>query len=72
MLLEHPAVVGEQLLEAHAHGEDEQEPQHGAEEQCRHQRLALVTHGLAANTQRDKRRTVNTNRDNEISDNDNH
>lgn len=55
MLLEHPAVVGEQLLEAHAHGEDEQEPQHGAEEQCRHQRLALVTHRLAANTEGQKK-----------------
>lgn len=26
VLLEHPAVVGEELLEAQAHGEDEQEP----------------------------------------------
>lgn len=26
VLLEHPAVVGEELLEAEAHGENEQEP----------------------------------------------
>lgn len=34
MRLKHPAVVGEELLEAQAHGEDEQKPQHGAEDHC--------------------------------------
>lgn len=33
MLLEHPVVVGEQQLEAEAQGEDEGEPQQGAEDQ---------------------------------------
>lgn len=49
MLLKHPSVVREELLEAQAHGEDEQEPQHGAEEHRRQHRLALRTHGLAGN-----------------------
>lgn len=47
MLLEHPAMVGEQLLEAETHGEDERQPQHSAEEHCRHHRLALGTQRLA-------------------------
>lgn len=52
VLLEDPAVVGEQLLEAQAHGEDEEEPQHGAEEHGRQQRLALGAHRLAGNHKR--------------------
>ena len=34
VLLEHPSMVGEELLKAETHGEDEQQPQHGAEEHC--------------------------------------
>lgn len=44
MWLKHPAVVREKLLEAQAHGEDEQEPQHGAEEHRREQDLTLGAH----------------------------
>lgn len=47
MWLKHPAVVREELLEAQAHGEDEHEPQHGAEDHCWQQHLALGTQGLA-------------------------
>lgn len=47
MLLKHPAVVGKQLLEAEAHGKDQEEPQESAEEHCRHRSLALSTEGLA-------------------------
>lgn len=47
VLLEDPAVIGEELLEAQAHGEDEQEPQQSAEEHCRNHRLTLAAHGLA-------------------------
>ena len=49
MRLKHPAMVREELLEAQAHGEDEQEPQHGAKEHCRHQHLTLGAHGLTGN-----------------------
>lgn len=41
MLLEHPAVVGEEQLEAEAQSQDDGEPQHGAEDQCRQHGLAL-------------------------------
>lgn len=47
MRLKHPAVVWEELLEAQTHGEDEQQPQHGAEDHCWQQHLALGTHRLA-------------------------
>lgn len=49
MWLKDPAVVWEELLEAQAHGEDEQKPQHGAEDHCWQQHLALGTQGLAGN-----------------------
>lgn len=52
--LKHPAVVREELLEDQAHGEDEQEPQHGAEEHSRHQHLTLRAHGLAVGGDREK------------------
>lgn len=54
MRLKHPAVVREELLEDHAHGEDEQEPQHGAEEHGRHQHLTLRAHGLSVGGDREK------------------
>lgn len=41
MLLEHPAVVREQLLQAQLHGEDEGEPQQSAEHHGRDDRLTL-------------------------------
>lgn len=52
MWLKHPAVVREKLLEAQAHGEDEQEPQHGAEEHRWEQDLTLGAHRLARGRQR--------------------
>lgn len=52
--LKHPAVVREELLEDQAHGEDEQEPQHGAEEHSRHQHLTLRAHRLAVGGDRQK------------------
>lgn len=52
--LKHPAVVREELLEDQAHGEDEQEPQHGAEEHSRHQHLTLRAHGLSAGGDREE------------------
>lgn len=39
-------VVGQQLLEAHAHGEDEGEPEQRAEQHRRHHRLTLGTQRL--------------------------
>lgn len=45
-LLEHPTVVGEELLQAHAHGEDEGEPEQRAEQHRRHHRLTLGTQRL--------------------------
>lgn len=56
MRLKHPAVVREELLKNQAHGEDEQEPQHGAEEHSRHQHLTLRAHGLAVEGDREKGR----------------
>lgn len=41
VLLEHPAVVGEQQLEAEAQSQDEREPQECAEHQGRKHSLAL-------------------------------
>ena len=41
--LEHPAVVGEEQLEAEAQCEDEREPEQGAEEQRRQHGLTLGT-----------------------------
>lgn len=56
MLLKHPAMVGQELLETQAHGEDEHKPQHCAEEYSRHHRLALRTH-LAGKEERNSDRT---------------
>lgn len=41
VLLEHPAMVGEQQLEAEAQGQDERQPQECAEHQRRKHGLAL-------------------------------
>lgn len=45
MLLEHPLVVGQQQLEAQPEGQDEGEPQQSAEDQRRHDVLALGAEG---------------------------
>ena len=45
MLLEHPAVVGEEQLEAEAQSQDDREPQHRAEHQRRQHGLALRAQG---------------------------
>ena len=62
VLLKHPAVVGEQLLEAEPHGEDESQPQQGAEHHCSQHHLTLTAQRLAAGGRegRDKSQTGST------------